>query len=174
MINRILSPTLPYIMDLETGISFPCAKAELASRDAIRCRAYLLWENEGRPDEHGLANWLDTESELQPDATARARDIPSAPVEASPGEGWPYSPADGKPIDAASRKTERSAPPEPRGHGDDIRDYAFHLYIQSGCAPAQRDESWREARLCLEARLPRKALSTVMPTRNSRSRRAVQ
>jgi hypothetical protein len=153
MINRILSAPLPYILDLETGISMPRAEAAPASRDAIRSRAYRLWEREGHPDDRGLANWLDAESELQSDAIAWVRDIPPAPVEASPGEGWPYSPAAGTTLGVASRSTNEPPVLGRKTMEDDIRDYAFHLYIQSGCAPAQKDESWREATLCLGARL---------------------
>lgn len=169
MINRMLSPPLPYIMDLETGISFPRTKAQLPPRDAIRRRAYFLWEDEGRPDDHGLANWLDAESELQSGATARVRDIPSAPVEATPGQGWPSSPADPKTRGAAHRPADGPSSLCREAIGDDIRDYAFHLYIQSGCAPAQRDESWREARLCFAARRPPGAAgSTPEPDPTSR------
>jgi hypothetical protein len=174
MINRNLSPPLPYLMDLETGISFPRDRIAPASRDAIRRRAYWLWESEGRPAGHGLANWLDAESELQSDATARVRDIPSTPIEASPGQGWPHSPAIPEVGGATIRKADGPSPLCREAMGDDIRDYAFHLYIQSGCAPAQQDESWQEARLCFAARLPPREPTTSTPKPTSMSRRVVK
>jgi hypothetical protein len=150
-------------MDLETGISFPRAKASVAERDAIRSRAYFLWESEGRPDGHRVANWLEAESELQSSPTARVGDIPSAPVEACPSEGSPYSPAHKKNSRVAIRKTDGPSPLCREAVGDDIRDYAFDLYIKSGCDAAQWEESWREAELCIEARVPIKAPTRAMP-----------
>jgi Protein of unknown function (DUF2934) len=35
---------------------------------------------------------------------------------------------------------------------DDIRDYACHLYEQSGCIPGRDLDNWLEARECLRAR----------------------
>ena len=37
---------------------------------------------------------------------------------------------------------------------DDIRDYAFHLYQQSNCAPDRDVDNWLEATACLEANIP--------------------
>ena len=96
MINRTVRSPLPYVMDLETGISFrlmdtfPRARGISVSADAIRSGAYLLWGSEGRLDNHRLVNWLDAGSELRiEDTSVRARDIPSAPVQARPQDGWP-------------------------------------------------------------------------------------
>lgn len=36
---------------------------------------------------------------------------------------------------------------------DDIRDYAFHLYQQTGCKPGHDLENWLEAKACLEANI---------------------
>jgi hypothetical protein len=38
---------------------------------------------------------------------------------------------------------------------EDIRDYAFHLYEQSGCVEGRELENWLEAEACLRARIPR-------------------
>lgn len=37
---------------------------------------------------------------------------------------------------------------------DDIRDYAYHLYEQSGCIPGRDIDNWLEARACLLANIP--------------------
>ena len=37
---------------------------------------------------------------------------------------------------------------------DEIRDYAYHLYQQSGSAPGRDLENWLEAKACLEANIP--------------------
>ena len=34
---------------------------------------------------------------------------------------------------------------------DEIRDYAYHLYQQSGCVAGRDVENWFEAKACLEA-----------------------
>ena len=39
---------------------------------------------------------------------------------------------------------------------DEIRDYALHLFQQSGCVPGLYLENWLEARLCLEANLTKR------------------
>jgi hypothetical protein len=36
----------------------------------------------------------------------------------------------------------------------DIRDYAYHLYIQSGCTPNHEVDNWLEAKACLNACVP--------------------
>lgn len=36
----------------------------------------------------------------------------------------------------------------------EIRDYAFHLYEQSQCAPGHDLENWLEATACLKASIP--------------------
>ncbi len=38
---------------------------------------------------------------------------------------------------------------------DDVRDYAYHLYLQSGCIPGRDLENWLEARACLKACIPK-------------------
>jgi hypothetical protein len=37
---------------------------------------------------------------------------------------------------------------------EDIRDYAYHLYVQSGCAPGRDLDHWLEAMACLIACIP--------------------
>jgi len=37
---------------------------------------------------------------------------------------------------------------------DDIRNYAFHLYQQSGCIPGHDLDNWLEATACLKANIP--------------------
>ncbi|MEO6006374.1 MAG: DUF2934 domain-containing protein [Opitutus sp.] len=38
---------------------------------------------------------------------------------------------------------------------DEIRDYAQHLYEQSGCQQGHDVENWLEAKACLEAHIPK-------------------
>lgn len=38
---------------------------------------------------------------------------------------------------------------------DAVRDYAYHLYEQSGNLPGHDVENWLEARACLQAHIPR-------------------
>ena len=38
---------------------------------------------------------------------------------------------------------------------DDVRDYAYHLYEQSGCVPGHDLENWLDAKSCLEANIPK-------------------
>ena len=49
----------------------------------------------------------------------------------------------------------------------DIRDYAFHLYLQSGCVPGRDLENWLEAKASLSACMPK-------PRAESRTPRIVQ
>ena len=42
---------------------------------------------------------------------------------------------------------------QPAFTDEDIRDYAFHLYQQSGCVPGHDLENWLEAKACLEANI---------------------
>ncbi len=44
---------------------------------------------------------------------------------------------------------------------DDIREYAYHLYVQNGCVPGRDVDNWLEARACLCACIP----SAQSPTR---------
>jgi hypothetical protein len=37
---------------------------------------------------------------------------------------------------------------------DVIRDYAYHLYEQGGCAPGHDVDHWLEATACLKANIP--------------------
>ena len=38
---------------------------------------------------------------------------------------------------------------------DDIRDYAYHLFVQSGCIPGRDLDHWLEAKACLSACIPK-------------------
>ena len=49
---------------------------------------------------------------------------------------------------------------------EDIRSYAYHLYVQSGCRPDRDLENWLEAKACLTAR----AAAAGPPRRPSRAR----
>lgn len=37
---------------------------------------------------------------------------------------------------------------------DDIRDYAYHLYEQSGCIPGHDIDNWLEAKACIMSNIP--------------------
>jgi hypothetical protein len=53
------------------------------------------------------------------------------------------------------KKSPRSVPASREFTEDDIRDYAFHLYQQSGCVPGHDLDNWLEAKACLEANIPK-------------------
>jgi hypothetical protein len=38
---------------------------------------------------------------------------------------------------------------------DDVRDYAYHLYVQNGHRNDECRDNWLEAKACLEARIPK-------------------
>jgi hypothetical protein len=42
----------------------------------------------------------------------------------------------------------------PQPSEDVIRDYAYHLYQQNGCASGHDVENWLEATACLKANIP--------------------
>lgn len=42
----------------------------------------------------------------------------------------------------------------PKPTEDEIRDYAYHLYVQSGCIPGRDLANWQEAESSLRANLP--------------------
>jgi len=52
---------------------------------------------------------------------------------------------------------KKPAPPTvfPGPAEDEIRDYAYHLYVQSGSVPGRDLDNWLEARACLGACIPR-------------------
>ncbi len=56
------------------------------------------------------------------------------------------------------RPTVTAVIPDPRE--DDIRDYAYHLYEQSNCAPGHDLGNWLEATACLKANIPAHRSST--------------
>ena len=160
--------TLPYIMDLETGISFPRDRASLsrdpdsASRDMIRRRAHSPSEAEGHPDNRGSASWLDAETQLEPTSRLRVIAIPAVRLNPLPHERRPTAPFDVTASAPAARNVAHDGPSPlcREASGDDVRDYAFHLYVQSGCDEAHKAECWTEARLSLDARIPTMALGT--------------
>lgn len=43
---------------------------------------------------------------------------------------------------------------------DEIRDYAYHLYTQSGCIPCRDQDNWLEAEACLCANIPKEQSHT--------------
>jgi hypothetical protein len=51
--------------------------------------------------------------------------------------------------------TSRSTLPFEPLTEDDIRDYANHLYLQSGCVPGRDLDNWLEAKACLSACIPK-------------------
>jgi hypothetical protein len=53
------------------------------------------------------------------------------------------------------KKSKTPAPAVREPSEDEIRDYAFHLYEQSGRQPGHDVENWLEAKACLEANVPR-------------------
>ena len=53
------------------------------------------------------------------------------------------------------KKNKVSIPPARPPTEDEIRDYAYHLYQQSGCIPGRDVDNWLEAKACLEANIPR-------------------
>ncbi|MEO6002653.1 MAG: DUF2934 domain-containing protein [Opitutus sp.] len=56
----------------------------------------------------------------------------------------------------AKVKTPLGAPltPTVQPTDDEVRDYAYHLYVQSGCVPGRDLENWLDAQSCLEANIP--------------------
>jgi len=38
---------------------------------------------------------------------------------------------------------------------ENIRDYAYHLYVQSGCIPGRDSDNWFEAEACIRANIPK-------------------
>jgi hypothetical protein len=42
----------------------------------------------------------------------------------------------------------------PKARDEDIRDYAYHLYEQSGSVPGHDLDNWLEATACLKANIP--------------------
>jgi hypothetical protein len=56
---------------LKTGMSVPPTSAPWhpieAFLQAIRERAYFIWEHEGRPSGRDIANWLEAEAEIKRD-----------------------------------------------------------------------------------------------------------
>lgn len=59
-----------------------------------------------------------------------------------------------------------AAGPGSEDPGDDaIREYAYHLYQQSNCAPGQDLHNWLEATACLKAAIPGNLSGTGLPGR---------
>ena len=51
-------------------------------------------------------------------------------------------------------KTKPSNPLKPVD-GDDLLDYAYHLYVQSGCISDRDLDNWLEAEACIGANSPK-------------------
>ena len=47
-----------------TAVSMPASTLEITN-ELIAARAYILWEKQGRPQGHDVANWLLAESQLK-------------------------------------------------------------------------------------------------------------
>jgi DTW domain-containing protein YfiP len=52
-------------------------------------------------------------------------------------------------------KSENAESPVFAPAEDDIRDYAYHLYVQNGHRNDRCADNWREARACLCANIPK-------------------
>lgn len=52
-----------------------------------------------------------------------------------------------------TKSASKTIPPGPLE--DEIRDYAYHLYEQSGGVPGHGLDHWLEARACILANIPR-------------------
>jgi hypothetical protein len=50
--------------------------------------------------------------------------------------------------------TKTTAAPVPAPTEGDIREYAYHLYCQGGCAPGHDVDNWLEAEACLCEEIP--------------------
>jgi hypothetical protein len=48
-----------------------------------------------------------------------------------------------------------SAPAAGRPGDDEIREYAIHLYRESGCVPGRDEDNWLEAEVCLIEEIPK-------------------
>jgi hypothetical protein len=55
---RTIKPTVA------TAVSVPAPRLEITN-ELIAARAYILWEKQGRPHGHDVANWLLAESQLK-------------------------------------------------------------------------------------------------------------
>jgi hypothetical protein len=53
------------------------------------------------------------------------------------------------------KPTSSRPPVSIKPNEDEIRDYAHHLYVQSGCIPGRDEDNWREAEACLSMGIPR-------------------
>lgn len=51
-------------------------------------------------------------------------------------------------------KKKTPSPPPSEIKEDDVREYAYHLYVQNGCIPGRDLENWLEAEACLHACIP--------------------
>jgi len=52
------------------------------------------------------------------------------------------------------KNTTTSAPVCSQPCDEEVRDYAYHLYQQSACAPGHDLDNWLEATACLKANIP--------------------
>lgn len=145
-----------------------------AVREDTRRRAFVLWQEAGRPDGHDLEFWLRAEQGL-----GRARTLRSGEqVRAIRGEwrdgretsSWePRSSrrpeSKGQPFDGYWRaRSLPPSPPAPKGdavpcrevgtapiHEENIRPRAYKLWEEAGRPEGRMDEFWHEARHQLDA-----------------------
>jgi hypothetical protein len=52
------------------------------------------------------------------------------------------------------RPVRSPVPPLSPVSEEDIRDYAYHLYLQSGCVAGRELDNWLEAEACLRSQIP--------------------
>lgn len=71
--------------------------ATTPSDDAIRTRAYLMWEADGRPDGHAEHYWDRASAELTPAAKPRRSAATRAPAAPEVAEEAPKKPKTTKP-----------------------------------------------------------------------------
>ncbi len=76
------------------------------SEEAIRLRAYLIWEREGRPDGRDFEHWLRAQDELR---VAPKPSVPAADATAAPAAAAPRAKGNG----AASGKATKSGATRP-------------------------------------------------------------
>jgi len=72
------------------------------------------------------------------------------------------------------RKNNHSEPPSVMPTESDVREYAYHLYVESGYVPGRDLDNWLEAEACLCANIPKEESHTRLHRHLSRSSSAGQ
>jgi hypothetical protein len=66
----------------KTVVAAICSGEERSEREqAIRERAYAIWEEEGRPDGRDLDHWLRAEAKISSSGEKNAKDKPTGPTQ---------------------------------------------------------------------------------------------